>query len=64
MVLGEFFHELIPISIDGQVRETLNPVRVIDEDLSYATAHKTRQSGRVIKVERKVVHGSEPQILA
>jgi len=63
-VLGELFHELVPAAPTGKPGRPRNPERVIDEDLSYATVHKTRQSGRVIKVERKVVHGSEQQILA
>ena len=63
-VLGELFHEMVPSTPTGKPGRPRNPQRVIDEDLSYATVHKTRQSGRVIKVERKVVHGSEQQILA
>ena len=39
-------------------------MRVIDKDLDYATGHKTRMGGRVVKVERKVVRGSQERIEA
>jgi hypothetical protein len=63
-VLGELFHELVPIAPTGKPVRPQNPERVIDADLDYAMVHKTRQGGQVIKVERKVVHGSEQQVLA
>jgi len=63
-VLGELFHTLIPSVPTGKPGRPLNPERVIDADLAYATVHKTRQGAHVIKVERKVVHGSEQQVLA
>lgn len=37
--------------------------RVLDEDLDYATVHKTRQNGRVVKVERNVVVGEEDRVI-
>lgn len=58
-VLGELFQQQSPSSST----DNLNPERVVDSDLDYATVHKTRQGGRVIKVERNVVHGSEEHIL-
>jgi len=63
-VLGELFHELVPSAPTGKPGRPRNPERVIDADLDYATVHKTRQGGQVIKVERKVVHGSEQHVLA
>lgn len=63
-VLGELFHELAPPTPTGKAGRPRNPERVIDADLDYATVHKTRQGGKVIKVERNVVHGSEQHILA
>lgn len=63
-VLGELFYELLPSAPTGKRGRPRNPERVIDRDLDYATVHKTRQCGRVIKVERNVVHGSEQNILA
>jgi IS1 family transposase len=31
-------------------------------DLNYATVHKTRRKGRVVKVEQRVVFGNEPRV--
>jgi len=63
-VLGELFHEKVPLEPTGKPGRPRNPKRVIDADLHYATVHKTRQGMQVIKVERKVVHGSEQQVIA
>ena len=63
-VLGELFHELIPLAPTGKPGRPRKPERVTDADLDYATVHKTRQGARVIKVERKVIHGTEHHILA
>jgi hypothetical protein len=63
-VLGELFHELVPVAPTGKPGRPRNPERVIDADLDYATVHKTRQGALVIKVERKIVHGSEQHIHA
>jgi IS1 family transposase len=63
-VLAELFHELIAPEPTGKRGRPRSPVPVIDKDLDYATVHKTRKRGRVIKVERKVVHGSQERIEA
>lgn len=39
-----------------------SPVAVVDEDLDYATVHKTREKGRVVKVEKRVIYGDEERI--
>jgi hypothetical protein len=62
-VLGELFHQLVPPEPTGEPGRPRNPERVIDADLVYATVHKTRQGAQVLKVERKVVFGSEQQVL-
>lgn len=62
-VLGELFHELVPVAPTGKPGRPRSPERVIDADLDYATVHKTRQGGQVIKVDRKIVHGSEQHVL-
>lgn len=63
-VLGELFHKLVPPEPTGKPGRPRKPEQVIDTDLDYATVHKTRQGAQVVKVERKVVHGSEQNILA
>jgi len=44
-------------------RRPKGPVVKVDADLDYATVHKTREQGRVVKVERKIVYGQEDRIL-
>ena len=61
-VLGELFHNLLPTEPTGRPGRPKKPEKVVDADLLYATVHKTRQSGKVIKVERKIVYGSEVDI--
>ncbi len=61
-VLAELFHDLIPPVQTGKRGRPRKPKRIIDEDLDYATVHKTRQGAWVVKVECKVVHGSKKRI--
>lgn len=63
-VLSELYHELAPSEPTGKPGRPRNPERVIDDDLDYATVHKIRQGGKVIKVERKIVYGSEQRVMA
>jgi len=41
-----------------------NPTRVMPPDLGYATVHKTREKGRVVRVTRSVVFGTLAVITA
>jgi hypothetical protein len=61
-VLGELFHQLVNPTPTGRPGRPRQPERVIDSDLDYATVHKTRQDGRVIKVEHRIVYGNEKRI--
>lgn len=63
-ILSELFHKLVPVALTGKRGRPRNPEKVVDTDLDYATVHKTRQDGRVIKVECNVVYGSEQRISA
>lgn len=63
-VLGDLFHELVAPVPTGKPGRPRTSERIIDADLDYATVHKTRQDGHVTKVERKIVHGSEQQVIA
>lgn len=62
-VLGEIFCKFVAQAPTGKPGRPRSPQHLIDADLDYSTVHKTRQSGRVIKVERKVVHGNEQSVL-
>ena len=60
--LKELFHKLIHPEPTGHPGRPRKPEKRVDEDLDYATVHKTREKGRVVKVETKVVFGSEERI--
>ena len=57
--LREIFHELVEPEATGRRGRPKKPEKVIHEDLDYAAVHKIREKGRVVKVETKVVFGSE-----
>jgi len=38
------------------------PRVVIDPELKYATVHKTRDNGKVVKVERSIIFGDPTRI--
>lgn len=61
-VLAQLFHTLVPTAPSGKPGRPKNPERIVDDDLDYATVHKTRVDGHVIKVERTVVYGNEQRI--
>lgn len=61
-VLAQLFHTMVVAERTGERGRPRNPVRVVDKDLDYATVHKTRIAGRVVKVERKVIYGNAQRI--
>jgi hypothetical protein len=48
----------------GQRGRPKGPRQVLPEGLKYATVHKTRHKGRVVKVETRVVFGTLVAVLA
>lgn len=60
--LKELFLKLVPPEPTGRPGRPRNPEKIIDEHLDYATVHKTREKGRVVKVETKIVFGSPERI--
>jgi hypothetical protein len=61
-ILGEIYSEEIPIEKTGKRGRPQKPVRRVDPELDYATVHKTRENGKVKKVERNIVYGDEKRI--
>jgi hypothetical protein len=61
-VLVEAFSHFEPVPWTGSLAHPINSVRVLNDDLMYATVKKTRKNGRVVKVERTVVFGDEAAI--
>ena len=60
--LKELFHKLIKPEPTGRPGRPRNPEKVVNEDLDYAIVHKTREKGRIVKVETRVVFGSAERI--
>ena len=60
--LKELFHTLIPPEPTGRPGRPRNPEKVVDKKLDYATVHKTREKGRVVKVDKNIVFGSADRI--
>jgi IS1 family transposase len=60
--LKELFHECIEHKPTGCRGRPRKPEKVVRADLDYATVHKTRDKGRIVKVETKIVFGSKERI--
>jgi MFS superfamily sulfate permease-like transporter len=60
--LKELFHKIMPPKPTGRPGRPRKPEKLIDEELDYATVHKTREKGRVVKVEKNIVFGSADRI--
>ena len=61
--LAEYYSTLIPVPPTGKRGRPKNPILHIDPDLLYATVHKTRENGRVVKVESRIIFGKEQNIM-
>ena len=60
--LKDLFHKEVTPEPTGRPGRPKKSEKVLDENLDYATVHKTRVNGRVVKVEKKVVYGSAERI--
>ena len=61
-VLVENFSRLEKQSKTGERGRPKKPKPVIDPEFKYATVHKVRQNGKVVKVERNIVFGNPDSI--
>jgi hypothetical protein len=61
-VLKELFHTVREPEATGRPGRQRSPEKVVDPDLDYATVHKTRKKGRVVKVEQRIVYGDADRI--
>jgi IS1 family transposase len=61
-VLRENFSTIIPFTPTGKRGRPRKGERVIDQALDHAVVHKAREHGKVTKVEKKVVFGSEERM--
>jgi IS1 family transposase len=62
--IREAYAETVVPPRTGRPGRPKGPQKVIPEGLKYATVHKTRAKGRVVKVEARVVFGTLLSILA
>ena len=61
-VLAECYSTLIPVPLTGKRGRPKNAIAHIDPELHYATVHKTRENGKIVKVEQRIVFGKEQDI--
>ena len=61
-ILNEIYSKEIPVEKTGKRGRPRKPIKVIDPDLDYATVCKTREKGKVVKVETNIVFGDEKRI--
>lgn len=61
-VLKELYHEMVEPEPTGRPGRPRKPRAEVHKDLDYATVHKTREKGRVVKVEKRIVYGNEERI--
>lgn len=61
-LLAEAYHDEVPVPRTGKPGRPRAPEQVIHQDLDYATVHKTRKDGRVVKVARRIVFGDLERI--
>ncbi len=60
-ILEEYGVTFVPPRTGRQGRPK-GPCKVPPEDLLYATVHKTRKKGRVVKVETRIVFGTQEML--
>lgn len=60
--LLELFHELATPEPTGLPGRPKKPEKIVDTDLNYATVHKTRDNGRIVKVEQNIIYGSKDSV--
>lgn len=61
-ILSEIYSEEIPVERTGKRGRPRKPARRVDPELDYATVHKTRENGKVVKVEKRIVFGDRKRI--
>jgi IS1 family transposase len=60
--LEETFSQVEPQPKTGKRGRPKKPLLVIDPELKYATVHKTRVNGKLVKVERNIIFGDPKQV--
>jgi hypothetical protein len=61
--LLEMFHTVVQPEPTGWRGRPWGPYKKIHSDIDYATVHKTRVNGRIVKVDTRVIFGKRKRIL-
>ena len=61
-ILKEKYSVKETIPQTGKRGRPRKPIQYVDPELDYAVVHKTRENGKVVKVEQKIVFGNEERI--
>ena len=61
--LLEMYHTMVKPEPTGWPGRPQRPYQQIHSDIDYATVHKTRVNGRVVKVDTRVIFGKRKRIL-
>jgi IS1 family transposase len=61
-VLRECYSREAPRAPAGKKGRPKKAEKILDPELDYAVVHKTRENGKVIKVEQRIVFGNEERI--
>lgn len=61
-VLESTYSHEEPVPYSGRGRPK-NPIRVVDATLKYAQVIKHKQRGRLVDIEKRVIRGTEEEIL-
>ena len=58
----EVFGKVVTFPRTGRRGRPKKSIKVPGKDLLYATVHKTREKGRIIKVEKRIIFGEDDEI--
>ena len=60
--LTEAYHNLKTFPATNKPGRPKKPVKEVIPELDYAVVHKTRENGKIINVEQRIVYGNEQRI--
>ena len=61
-IIFEIFHLEVEFPKTGKRGRPKSPAKVIDPEIKYAVVHKTRENGKITKVGKRVVFGTDSSI--
>jgi len=61
-IIFENFNKEIEFQKTGKRGRPKAPIKVIDPEINYAVVHKTREKGKITKVDKRIVFGTEESI--